>query len=85
MQTGNLQHQYDLWSQAIGDTIKKVEKISKKEYKKRCGRINKKPERIKEKFFKQKQILDTKKKKQRKERIKIISSLILTVIDKHNR
>ena len=85
MQTGNLQHQYDLWSQAIGDTIKKVEKITKKEYKKRCGRINKKPERIKEKFFKQKQILDTKKKKQRKERIKIISSLILTVIDKHNR
>ena len=62
MQTGNLQHQYDLWSQAIGDTIKKVEKISKKEYKKRCGRINKKPERIKEKIFKQKQIIDTKKK-----------------------
>ena len=56
MQTGNLQHQYDLWSQAIGDTIKKVEKITKKKYKKRCGRINKKPERIKEKIFKQKQL-----------------------------
>ena len=30
MQTGNLQHQYNLWSKAIEDTIKKVEKITKK-------------------------------------------------------
>ena len=30
MQTGNLQHQYDLWSQAIEDSIKKVEKTTKK-------------------------------------------------------
>ena len=30
MQTANLQHQCDLWSQAIEDTIKKVEKITKK-------------------------------------------------------
>ena len=30
IQTGNLQNQYDLWSQAIEDTIKKVEKITKK-------------------------------------------------------
>ena len=30
MQTGNLQYQYDLWSEAIEDTFKKVEKISKK-------------------------------------------------------
>ena len=30
IQTGNLQNQYDLWSQAIEDTIKKVEKTIKK-------------------------------------------------------
>ena len=30
MQTGNLQNQYDIWSQAIEDTIKKVEKVTKK-------------------------------------------------------
>ena len=30
MQTGNLQHQYDLWSQVIEDTTKKVGKITKK-------------------------------------------------------
>ena len=35
MQKGNLQHQYDLWSQAIiqeayKETIKKVEKVIKK-------------------------------------------------------
>ena len=29
MQKENLEHQYDLWSQAIEDTIKKVEKIIK--------------------------------------------------------
>ena len=29
-QTGNLQNQYDLWSQAIEDNIKKVEKITKR-------------------------------------------------------
>ena len=30
MQTGNLQSQYDISSQAIEDNIKKVEKITKK-------------------------------------------------------
>ena len=30
MQTGNLQSQYDIWSQAIEDTIKKVENNTKK-------------------------------------------------------
>ena len=29
MQKENLKHQYDIWSQAIEDTIKKVEKIIK--------------------------------------------------------
>ena len=29
IQTGNLQNQHDLWSQAIEDTIKKVEKTIK--------------------------------------------------------
>lgn len=29
MQKGNLQHRYDLWPQAIKETIKKVEKIAK--------------------------------------------------------
>ena len=46
MQTGNLQHQYDIWSKAIEDTIKKVEKITKKGHKERCERINKNAERI---------------------------------------
>ena len=30
MQTGNLQNQYDICSQAIEDNIKKVEKVTKK-------------------------------------------------------
>ena len=30
MQTGNLQNQCDIWSQAIEDTIKKVEKVTKR-------------------------------------------------------
>ena len=30
MQTGNLQNQYDLWSEAIEDTFKEVEKTAKK-------------------------------------------------------
>ena len=47
MKKGNVQHQYDLWSQDIEDTIKKVEKITKKGHKERCERSNTKVDRIK--------------------------------------
>ena len=44
MQTRNLQQQHDLWSQAIKDTINKVEKIAKKKDKEICETINKNTE-----------------------------------------
>ena len=51
MQTVNLPHQYDLWSLAIEDIIKKVKKIIKKGHKERYERINKNTERIKERIL----------------------------------
>ena len=39
MQTRNLQQQHDLWSQAIKDTINKVEKIAKKRTRKYVKRL----------------------------------------------
>ena len=55
MTTGNLQHQYYLWSQAIEETIKKMEKVIKKGHMERC-------KKVKGKNFKQKKITTTKNK-----------------------
>ena len=60
MQTGNLQHQYDLWSKAIENAIKKVEKITKKRAQERCERINKDAERIRERISSRNKLLQQK-------------------------
>ena len=60
MQTGNLQNRYDIWSQAIEDTIKKVEKVTKKGTKARCERINQNVERTKERILSRNKYLQQK-------------------------
>ena len=60
MQTGNLQNRYDIWSQAIEDTVKKVEKVTKKGPKERCERINQNAERTKERISSRNKFLQQK-------------------------
>ena len=60
MQTGNLQNRYDIRSQAIEDTVKKVEKVTKKGPKERCERINQNAERTKERISSRNKFLQQK-------------------------
>ena len=60
MQTGNLQNRYDIWSQAIEDTIKKVEKVTKKGTNERCERINQNAEKTKERILSRNKYLQQK-------------------------
>ena len=76
MQTGNLQHQYDLWSRAIEDTIKKVEKITKKkDTRKDVKELIRMWKELRKEFQAEKKFYN--KKKQITERIKMIKEHIL--------
>ena len=56
MLTGNLQNQYDIWSQTIDDTIKK-KRSPKKGPKGRCERINQNAEKAKERISSRNKLL----------------------------